>query len=226
MLAVGDIVRQPGTSEMLGFRDRLALPHAGGFSDLQAARLGDSVVAAAASSAGRVGVLAMGLPGHAGATAADLALPGADGGGGDAALLAMPWQHKGPVSSVSVNSVTRVSVSRRRRRRAAAAPAGLQCLRRLARTTLALRPWSTWLPPRHAPPSLQSLLSVGQDGAIYVAPIDAASTSGQQQQQQQPFRQSAGYAGYSQGRWMDSNTFVTVRRLGSAQATGPSWPGA
>jgi hypothetical protein len=36
MLAVGDIVRQPGTSEMMGFSDKLALGHSGGFSDLQA----------------------------------------------------------------------------------------------------------------------------------------------------------------------------------------------
>jgi len=35
MLAVGDILRQPGTSEMVGFADKLAVPHAGGFSDLQ-----------------------------------------------------------------------------------------------------------------------------------------------------------------------------------------------
>lgn len=32
---MGDIVRQPGTSEMIGFQDKLAVPHAGGFTDLQ-----------------------------------------------------------------------------------------------------------------------------------------------------------------------------------------------
>jgi hypothetical protein len=152
MLAVGDIVRQTGTSEMLGFTDKLAVPHAGGFSDLQVrdsaplapglcimnmtgdlgvclfgsaahrpptsllpqrhaknhdqtARLGDSVVALAASSTGRVSVLAMQLPAHPGATAADLQMPEGEGSG---CLTALPWQHKGPVSSVDINSVTRV----------------------------------------------------------------------------------------------------------------------
>lgn len=36
MLAVGDIVRQPSTSDMIGFTDKLTVPHAGAFSDLQA----------------------------------------------------------------------------------------------------------------------------------------------------------------------------------------------
>jgi hypothetical protein len=75
------------------------------------------------------------------------------------------------------------------------------------------------------PPPRQTLLSVGQDGAIYVAPVDSARQQGQQQQQQQqhaPFRRGAGYSGYSQGRWMDSNTFVTVGGWGWA-GRGRGW---
>ncbi|KAI8477010.1 MAG: hypothetical protein J3K34DRAFT_515984 [Monoraphidium minutum] len=165
MLAVGDIVRQPATGEMLGFTDKLTVPHASGFTGLQAARLGDSVVVAAAGADGRVSILAMQLPNHPGATSADLQLPEprADGG----CLLAMPWAHKGPAASVDINAVTR------------------------------------------------SVLSVGQDGAIYIAPVEAAQQ--QQQQAREPFRRGAGFAGYSQGRWVDSNTFVTAGLIGGLQ---------
>jgi len=52
---------------------------------------------------------------------------------------------------------------------------------------------------------LQSLLSVAGDGSICIVPL---------QQLSQPdgceFKPASGWSGYSQGRWVDSNTFVTV----------------
>jgi len=85
-------------------------PHLPATWTRQTARLGDSVIAAAASSSGRVSLLAMQLPAHPGATAADLQMPPADADG--ESLVTLPWEHKGPVASVDINGVTRVSGGR------------------------------------------------------------------------------------------------------------------
>ncbi|KAF8071084.1 NUP43 [Scenedesmus sp. PABB004] len=68
----------------------------------------------------------------------------------------------------------------------------------------------------------QSLLSVAGDGSICVVPLDALAQLGGDC----CFRSASGWSGFSQGRWVDSNSFATAGVLGGLQVwdvrRGPS----
>lgn len=57
-------------------------------------------------------------------------------------------------------------------------------------------------------PCPQALLSVSGDGSICIVPLDALAQLGGDAS----FRAASSWSGYSQGRWVDSQTFATVSR--------------
>jgi hypothetical protein len=52
----------------------------------------------------------------------------------------------------------------------------------------------------------QALLSVSGDGSICIVPLDALAELGGESS----FKAASSWSGYSQGRWVDSQTFATV----------------
>lgn len=58
----------------------------------------------------------------------------------------------------------------------------------------------------HLNPATGRLLTAGLDGALHVMPLDGAAAAAGAA----PFRAGGGWGGFSQARWADSHTFVTV----------------
>jgi hypothetical protein len=63
---------------------------------------------------------------------------------------------------------------------------------------------------------VQSLLSVSGDGSICIVPLNALAQLGGECS----FKAASSWSGYSQGRWIDSQTFATVSEAGSHSVLG------
>uniref|UniRef100_A0A383WJE8 Uncharacterized protein n=1 Tax=Tetradesmus obliquus TaxID=3088 RepID=A0A383WJE8_TETOB len=178
MLVVADIRKQADNPD-IGFTSRLAVPHPGTTTDLQVARIDDSIIAASSSTDGGIYLLMMQLPPIPGASSADLQFvpPSADDDDSDddaAAAAAddtsrflhrLPELHEAPAASLDINTTR------------------------------------------------QALLSVSGDGSICIVPLDALAQLGGECS----FRAASSWSGYSQGRWVDSQTFATTGVLGGLQ---------
>ncbi|KAF6265931.1 hypothetical protein COO60DRAFT_1697591 [Scenedesmus sp. NREL 46B-D3] len=126
MIIVGDVRKQADSHDMLEFAPKLTARHPGRATDLQVARIDDSIIAATSSSNGGIYLLMMQLPPIPGATSADLQFvaPSADDvdSDEDAAAAAaaddnsrylheLPQLHEAPAASLDINTTRQALLS-------------------------------------------------------------------------------------------------------------------